>query len=136
VRWVSNQESRWGSCTPVDATIRLSDRLRVTPSWVIDYVLAHELAHLLEPGHGPRFKALIDRYPRAERARGYLLGVTAAGGPAPSDNVDDGDVANDGADVDEPDVDEPDVDEPDVDEPDVDAGLGPDLGRAAPAGLW
>lgn len=139
VRWVSNQESRWGSCTPVDATIRLSDRLRAMPAWVIDYVLAHELAHLLEPGHGPRFKALIDRYPKAERARGYLLGVTAAGGPAPSDDVDDRgmtDVDTD-ADADVDDGDMADVDA-DADEPDVDAGTsaGPDIAHAAPAGLW
>ena len=78
VRWVSNQTCRWGSCTPADATIRLSDRLRTMPSWVVDYVLVHELAHLLEPGHGPRFTRLVDRYPKAERARGYLLGVSAA----------------------------------------------------------
>jgi predicted metal-dependent hydrolase len=74
---VSNQACRWGSCTPADATIRLSDRLRVMPSWVVDYVLVHELAHLLEAGHGPRFARLVDRYPKAERARGYLLGVSA-----------------------------------------------------------
>jgi hypothetical protein len=86
VRWVSNQGSRWGSCTPADATIRLSDRLRVMPSWVIDYVLVHELAHLLEARHGPRFHALVDRYPKAERARGYLLGVVAgAGGDGAAD---------------------------------------------------
>lgn len=80
VRWVANQGSRWGSCTPVDGTIRLSDRMRSMPAWVIDYVLVHELAHLLEPGHGPRFQSLVAGYSRAERARGYLLGVTAATG--------------------------------------------------------
>jgi hypothetical protein len=79
VRWVANQGMRWGSCTPADGTIRLSDRLQGMPSWVIDYVLVHELAHLLEPGHGPAFEALVTRYPRCERARGYLIGVTAAG---------------------------------------------------------
>ncbi len=78
VRWVSNQASRWGSCTPVDGTIRLSDRLRTMPSWVIDYVLVHELAHLLDASHGPRFQELVGRYPKAERARGYLLGVVEA----------------------------------------------------------
>jgi predicted metal-dependent hydrolase len=83
VRWVSNQACRWGSCTPADATIRLSDRLRTMPSWVVDYVLVHELAHLLEAGHGPRFTRLVDRYPKAERARGYLLGVSAGAGESP-----------------------------------------------------
>lgn len=78
VRWVDNQRTRWGSCTPDDATIRLSTRLRGMPPWVVDYVLVHELAHLLVPGHGPRFWKLVARYPKAERARGYLEGVAAA----------------------------------------------------------
>ncbi|MCW2886742.1 MAG: hypothetical protein QOE54_1914 [Streptosporangiaceae bacterium] len=78
VRWVDNQRSRWGSCTPDDGTIRLSTRLRGMPSWVIDYVLVHELAHLLVPGHGPRFWELVAGYPKSERARGYLEGVAAA----------------------------------------------------------
>src|SRR5512147_2222922 len=78
VRWVENQKSRWGSCTPGDRTIRLSARLRGMPPWVIDYVLVHELAHLLEPGHDARFWAWVDRYPQAERAKGYLLGWSAA----------------------------------------------------------
>lgn len=78
VRWVANQRTRWGSCTPQDGTIRLSDRLLGMPGWVIDYVLIHELAHLREPGHGPSFWALVRRYPKAERARGYLEGVAAA----------------------------------------------------------
>jgi predicted metal-dependent hydrolase len=80
VRWVGNQGSRWGSCTPVDRTIRLSSRLQGMPSWVVDYVLVHELAHLLVPGHGPDFWALVDEFPRTERARGYLEGVSAAAG--------------------------------------------------------
>jgi predicted metal-dependent hydrolase len=78
VRWVSNMASRWGSCTPSDSTIRVSTRLRDMPSWVLDYVLVHELAHLLVPGHGPDFWELVGRYPRSERARGYLEGVAAA----------------------------------------------------------
>ena len=78
VRWVDNQESRWGSCTPGDRSIRLSVRLQGMPSWVVDYVLIHELAHLLEPGHGPKFWAWVDRYPRSERAKGYLAGWSSA----------------------------------------------------------
>ena len=78
VRWVDNQRSRWGSCTPADRSIRLSSRLRGMPPWVIDYVLLHELAHLLAPGHDAAFWALVDRLPRAERAKGYLEGVAAA----------------------------------------------------------
>jgi predicted metal-dependent hydrolase len=78
VRWVSNMNSRWGSCTTTDRTIRLSHRLQAMPSWVIDYVLMHELAHLLEAGHGPGFWQWVNRYPRTERARGYLEGVAMA----------------------------------------------------------
>jgi predicted metal-dependent hydrolase len=78
VRWVDNQNSRWGSCTPSDKSIRLSRRLQGMPSWVIDYVLVHELAHLLEVGHTPKFWDWVDRYPKAERAKGFLEGVAAA----------------------------------------------------------
>ncbi|GAA2121963.1 M48 metallopeptidase family protein [Actinomadura napierensis] len=78
VRWVANQRTRWGSCTPDDGTIRLSTRLRGMPSWVVDYVLVHELAHLLIPGHGADFWQLVGNYPKADRARGYLEGVAAA----------------------------------------------------------
>ncbi len=80
VRWVTNQSGRWGSCTPADRTVRLSSRLRVMPEWVVDYVLLHELAHLVVPGHGADFWELLSRYPRTERARGYLEGVSAAAG--------------------------------------------------------
>lgn len=80
VRWVGNMTTRWGSCTPGDATIRLSDRLQVMPAWVQDYVLLHELAHLLEASHNQRFWAWVARYPRAERAKGYLEGVAATAG--------------------------------------------------------
>ena len=89
VRWVTNQGSRWGSCTPVDRTIRLSTRMQGMPSWVVDYVLVHELAHLLVAGHGPRFWAEVENYPRAERARGYLEGVSAAAGLEMAAEIDD-----------------------------------------------
>jgi predicted metal-dependent hydrolase len=79
VRWVTNQNTRWGSCTPAEGSIRLSHRLRGMPEYVIDYVLLHELAHLLVPGHGADFWRLLETYPRTERARGYLEGVVAAG---------------------------------------------------------
>lgn len=78
VRWVSNMTMRWGSCTPADGSVRVSTRLREMPTWVLDYVLVHELAHLLVPGHGADFWQLVNRYPRAERARGFLEGVAAA----------------------------------------------------------
>ncbi|NUO60022.1 MAG: M48 family metallopeptidase [Hamadaea sp.] len=82
VRWVSNQRGRWGSCSPDDRTIRLSDRLRDMPIWVSDYVLVHELAHLIEPNHGAAFWRLVARYPKTERARGFLEGVAAVAGNA------------------------------------------------------
>ena len=78
VRWVDNQGQRWGSCTPADRTIRLSRRLVGMPDYVVDYVLLHELAHLLEPGHGASFWSLLEGYDKLERARGFLEGVTAA----------------------------------------------------------
>jgi predicted metal-dependent hydrolase len=80
VRWVTNQNGRWGSCTPDDGTIRISHRIQEMPEWVIDYVLLHELAHLVVPSHSTRFWELVARYPKSERARGYLEGISAATG--------------------------------------------------------
>ena len=91
VRWVDNQVSRWGSCTPSDRTIRMSARLQGMPTWVVDYVLMHELAHLLESGHDASFWAWVDRYPQAEKAKGYLLGWSTA---ARLDPPPDGDVVD------------------------------------------
>jgi predicted metal-dependent hydrolase len=86
VRWVHNQRGRWGSCTPADATIRISDRISDMPEWVVDYVLLHELVHLVVAAHNTEFWALVSRYPKAERARGYLEGVAAvAGAPITED---------------------------------------------------
>jgi len=80
LRWVPPMRTRWASCTPVDGTIRISERLRDVPAWVLDYVLVHELTHLLEPGHDERFWAWVHRFPRSERAIGYLEGLSAAAG--------------------------------------------------------
>lgn len=89
VRWVSNQTTRWGSCTPSDGTIRVSDRVKGMPAYVLDYVLLHELAHLLHPGHDRAFWRLIEGYPRLERARGYLEGVSATAGLDLDDTADE-----------------------------------------------
>ena len=78
VRWVANQRSRWGSCTPGDRTIRLSERLQKMPDWVVDYVIVHELAHLLEPHHNDAFWGWVAHYPQTEKAKGYLLGWSEA----------------------------------------------------------
>lgn len=80
VRWVPPMRTRWASCTPTEATIRVSERLRDVPPWVLDYVLVHELAHLLVPGHGKDFWEWVHRYPKTERAMGYLEGLSAAAG--------------------------------------------------------
>lgn len=73
IRYVANMKGRYGSCTPADGTIRLSHRLAECPDWVRDYVIVHELAHLRIPDHGPSFWRLVNRYPLAERARGFLI---------------------------------------------------------------
>lgn len=86
VRWVTNQNGRWGSCTPDDGTIRISHRIQEMPDWVIDYVLLHELAHLVVPSHSARFWDLVARYPKAERARGFLEGISAATGMVLADD--------------------------------------------------
>lgn len=78
VRWVENQNSRWGSCTPGDRSIRLSSRLQGMPVWVVDYVLVHELAHLIESSHNEEFWSWVDRYPKSERAKGFLMGWSSA----------------------------------------------------------
>lgn len=75
VRWVDNMRQRWGSCTPDDRAVRVSSRLAAYPAWVLDYVIVHELAHLLVASHGPEHDALVDRYPYAERARGFLIAL-------------------------------------------------------------
>jgi len=82
IRYVTNQNTRWGSCSPAQGTIRISHRLATRPDFVLDYVIAHELAHLLEPGHTPAFWKLVYRYPRAERAVGYLMALAREGGAA------------------------------------------------------
>lgn len=75
IRYVANQQRRFGSCTPSTGTIRISHRVATMPVWVRDYVILHELAHLKEANHGPRFWKLVNRYPKTERARGYLIAV-------------------------------------------------------------
>jgi predicted metal-dependent hydrolase len=74
VAWTARQQKRWGSCTNLDRTIRVSERLRHVPQWVLDAVLVHELAHLVEPNHSPRFHALANRFPRMAEADTFLAG--------------------------------------------------------------
>ena len=73
IGWSDNMTTRWGSCTYATRDIRISTRLATFPDWVIDYVIVHELAHLRVRGHGTRFWQLVNRYPKTERAIGYLI---------------------------------------------------------------
>lgn len=73
IAWVQTQKTRWGSCSVADGDIHLSQSVADYPPWVRDYVIVHELAHLLVPDHSERFWALVNRYPLTERARGYLI---------------------------------------------------------------
>jgi predicted metal-dependent hydrolase len=73
VRFATNQQKRHGSCSAHRGVIRISHRMADMPRFVQDYVLVHELAHLVEPNHGRRFWELVYGYPRTERARGYLM---------------------------------------------------------------
>lgn len=72
-RWaLSSARTRWGSCTP-DGAIRLNWRLVHFPMEIVDYVIAHELAHLRELNHGPRFWSTVgELFPDFERARAWL----------------------------------------------------------------
>jgi predicted metal-dependent hydrolase len=81
IRWVSNMRKRLGSCTvggPRDGDIRISDRSKAWPRWVLEYVVAHELTHLKYPNHSKEFWAYVNRYPKAERAQGFILGIAFA----------------------------------------------------------
>ncbi|MBM6623292.1 M48 family metallopeptidase [Micrococcaceae bacterium RIT802] len=86
VRWVQNQTTRWGSASPGSGAIRLNHQLQRMPGWVQDYILVHELAHLIaDDGHGPQFKALEGRYGRRAEAKAYLSGVSFGMAHPPGD---------------------------------------------------
>jgi len=86
VNWSARQSSRWGSCSLPAGDIRLSERLRPVPPWVIDAVLVHELAHLMVPDHGPAFQRLTARYERSAEAGVFLdgFGLGLANGGLPN----------------------------------------------------
>ncbi len=76
ITW-AEQNDRWGSCTSARGTIRISTRLARVPGWVLDAVIVHEIAHLHEPNHSPAFWELANRFPRQERASGFLEAMSA-----------------------------------------------------------
>lgn len=78
IKWVTNQNTRWGSATPSTESIRISNKLRGMPQWVIDYVILHELAHLVVASHNSRFWQLLDSYPETGRAKAFLEGAAFA----------------------------------------------------------
>lgn len=98
IRWSTAQMKRWGSCTMSTREIRISARLRVVPSWVLDAVIVHELAHLVEPNHSARFRSIERRFPRFQEAdvylAGYALGLQMAPDRRPS--LDDDILLDDG----------------------------------------
>jgi predicted metal-dependent hydrolase len=100
VEWSDRQQARWGSCDPADGVIRVSRRLAAFPLWVLDYVLVHELAHLAVADHGAHFQELVARYPRSERAVGFLIAKDlapddpASEDPVPADAPDADEVAD------------------------------------------
>lgn len=75
IEYAADQNSRFGCCNCRDASIRISHRLSRMPEWVRDCVIIHEMAHLIEPNHGPVFWNIVSRYELAERAKGYLMAV-------------------------------------------------------------
>ena len=108
IRWSTTQRQRWGSCSVGSGDIRISDRLVDVPPWVLDHVIVHELAHLVVADHSPAFHALVERYPYAERATGYLMALndridtlrpTATADPGAADPVAGDEVVDDGLDV-------------------------------------
>lgn len=73
INW-RNMSERWGSCTTVDRTIRISDRLVGSPAYVLNYIIFHELIHLQVPNHDSDFYNYLSRYPDAVKAEAFLEG--------------------------------------------------------------
>ena len=60
--YVQQMKTKWGSCNPRAGTIRLNTELAKKPKECLEYIVVHEMAHLLEPTHNKRFVALLDRF--------------------------------------------------------------------------
>jgi predicted metal-dependent hydrolase len=84
--WTRELTSRWGSCTTDTGAIRINGKLQRAPVWVLDYVIVHELAHLVHADHSPAFWAVVRRYPKTERAIGFLMGMGLAESDSDTDS--------------------------------------------------
>ena len=60
--FVQRMKTRWGSCNPTSGSIRLNTELAKKPPECLEYVVVHEMVHLLEASHNDRFAALMDQY--------------------------------------------------------------------------
>ena len=75
--FVTTQGARWGSYSTKTKTVRLNAALRGMPGWVLEAVVAHELAHVFHPDHSPAFWELLGRAcPETDRAEAFLAGVS------------------------------------------------------------
>ena len=72
VSWSSRLTSTWGICTPLEGDIKISSRLKGLPQYVLDYVLLHELVHLVVNDHGKEFDSFMKTFEKKEKAEGYL----------------------------------------------------------------
>lgn len=73
VKW-GRLRQQWGVCGS-KGNIEIAHAASTLPAWVLDHIIVHELAHIGNPGHGPEFDELVDRYPRSREAAGYLMAV-------------------------------------------------------------
>ena len=80
IEYVTDQERKFGCCNYRKKTIRISHYLAEMPGWVRDYVIVHEMAHILQPNHSKSFWDIVYHYKLTERARGFLIatGLSAA----------------------------------------------------------
>jgi hypothetical protein len=77
VQFTTTQKACWGSYSTRTRTIRLNAVLQLMPCWVLEAVVAHELAHAIHPNHSPAFWELLRQvYPNTDRAEAFLEGVS------------------------------------------------------------
>lgn len=71
--YIQKMKTRWGTCNTRNANIRFNSELAKKPMACLEYVVVHELVHLLEPSHNHRFKALMDKFMPDWRIKRALL---------------------------------------------------------------